>query len=108
MLEDEPHSAGLRGNSGHVLAVEVNDTFVGTLEPGDHAQERRLAAPARAEQCGERARRHLHGNPVERREVAEPLDDVAGVDHRVSSFGFSAVMRTSVVTAISASTTAAA
>ena len=46
------------------------------------------------------------GDVGERGEVTEALDDVACLDQRVSSLGLSAVIRTSVATAISASTTA--
>jgi hypothetical protein len=67
-----------------------------------------LPLPARPEQRRQRAGLDLDRDVVERGVVAEALDDVPCLDHRVSSFGFSAVIKSSVVTAISASTTAEA
>src|SRR6185436_7316551 len=75
---------------------------------GDDAEQRRLAAAARPEQGGERPRGHLDRHAVEGREVAEPLDDVPGDDHRVSSFGLKRVMSSSTAIASIASTTEAA
>ena len=49
----------------------------GSLEPGDDAQQRRLAAAARAEQRGQRPVRDVDGDVVERDEIAEALGHVA-------------------------------
>jgi hypothetical protein len=108
VLEDEADTAFLRRHSRNVLAFEEHLASIGTLEPGDHAQQRRLAAAARAEQRRQRPRFDLDRGVVQGREVAEALDDAPCLDQRVSSFGFSAVMSTRVATAINASTTAAA
>ena len=108
MLEDEAHASFLRSDARHVLAREDDLALVRSLEPGDHAQQRRLAAPARAEQRRQRPAGDVDGNAVESGEVTETLDDPARLDHRVSSFGFSVVIKTRVDTAINASTTAEA
>src|SRR5207244_915118 len=94
---------------GDVLAVEYDHARVGALEPGDHAQERRLAAPARAEQRGQRAALDLNRYVLERREGAEALGDVLdGDSHQDSSLRRNVVIASSVATAISASSTDAA
>ena len=67
-----------------------------------------LPLPLGPSRARERARFDLDRDVVERGEVAEALDDLPRLDHRVSSLGLSAVIRISVVTAMSASTTAAA
>ena len=77
VLEDEADAALLRRHAGRVLAGDEDLAGVGLLEPGDHAQQRRLAAAARAEQRGQRAGRDLERDVVERDEVAEPLRDCA-------------------------------
>ena len=105
MLEDEADAAFLRWPRGHVVAVEQDGPRVGTLEPGDHSQKRRLPAPARPEQRGQRSGRHLDGNIVQRDEVAEALGDSPCLDHRVSSLGRNRFIRSSVRIAISASRT---
>ena len=58
----------------HVLARDADVALVGLLEPGEHAQRRGLAAPARAEQ-----REELAGLDVE-------VDGVDG-DHRTEALG---------------------
>src|SRR4029077_10251137 len=108
MLEDESHASFLWSDARHVLALENDLALVGSLEPGDHAQQRRLAASARPEECGQRSGGDIDGNPVESREVTETLNDPMRLDHRVSSFGFSIVIKRRVDTAINASTTAEA
>src|SRR5438034_8348037 len=105
VLEDEAHVAAPWRASGHVLTLEPHLTSVWTLEACDHAQERRLPAPARSEQRGQRARRHLDGYVLERDELTEMLADATGLDHRVSSLGRSVFIRTSVTIASSASRT---
>ncbi len=80
VLEDEADAALLRGELGRVLAGDHDLARVGRLEARDHAQERRLAAAARAEQRGEGAGRHLQRDVVESDEVAEALRDPGGDD----------------------------
>ena len=75
VLEDEADARG-PGAACPVtfVAVDEDRARVGRLEPGDHAQQRRLAAAARAEQRGQRARRDLDRHVVERDEVAERFE----------------------------------
>ena len=108
VLEDEANAALLGRNARHVPPLETDPAGIRPLETGDDAQEGRLAAAARTEQRRQRPALDFYGDLVESGEVAEALDDSACLDHRVSSFGFIAVSRISVVTAISASTTAEA
>ena len=56
VLEDEADAALLRRERGRVVARRSDRARVGLLEPGDDAQQRRLAAAARAEQRGQRPR----------------------------------------------------
>src|SRR5205085_758346 len=109
VLEDEADPAALGRVPGHVLLGDQDLALVGPLEPGDHAQEGRLAAAARAEERGQRARRHLERHAVERDEVPEALRDPARHDaHLVSSLGRNRFIATSVAIAIAASSTDAA
>ena len=67
LLKDHVHFAVIRRNRGHVFALQNDAAFVRHLEAGDHAEGRRLAAPARAEQreelaLADRDRDVLHGS----------------------------------------------
>ena len=105
MLEDEADAAVLRRHPGRVLAEDDHLARVGLLEAGDHAQQGRLAAAARAEQRGQGARRHLERDVVEGGEVAEALRDSGDDDAQaVSSLGRISVIASSTITAMSAST----
>jgi hypothetical protein len=110
MLEDEADPALLRRPLGHVDAVQLDRSRFRPLEASDHAQERRLPAPARPEERGQRAGRHLDRDVVESSERPEALRERAGDDghQRVSSLGLNRLISTSVVIAISASTNDAA
>ena len=84
VLEDEADAALLRRERRRLLAGDEHVAGVGHLEPGDHAQQRRLAAAARAEQRGERAALDEDRDVVDRDEVPESLRDVTRLDrHRV-------------------------
>src|SRR5690606_4436679 len=85
VLEHEAHVAASCGQVRRVTTLDLDLAGVGHLEPGDDAQERRLAAPARAEQRREAAGRDGHGDVVERDEVAEGLADVADLDAHASA-----------------------
>ena len=85
MLEHEADAALLRDDVRDVAVADQDAAGVGRLEAGDDAQERRLAAAARAEQRGQRAVRDLDADIVERREVAEALRDVPRLDGHASS-----------------------
>jgi hypothetical protein len=49
-LEDHADVATLRGDTGDVASAEEHRAAVGGLEPREHAQRRRLAAPRGAEE----------------------------------------------------------
>ena len=74
-LEDRVHAAPVRRQRRDLDAVEEDATPVGPLETGEHAQQRRLAAAARAEQREELALLDVEGNAVDRLQRAEALRD---------------------------------
>ena len=77
----------------------------GLFEPRDDAQERRLAAAARAEQRRQRAGLDLERHVVERDELAEPLADAGDLDaHAGASFGLRKVIAMRTRMAMTAST----
>ena len=91
-LEHHRQVALGRRGAGGIQAVQVHRADVGLLEPGDHAQRRRLAGAGRAEQDEERAVGNVELQPVERLHGAERLrdpgrDDRAG--HRLTAFPLS-------------------
>ena len=112
VLEDEADPTLLRNDAGHVLVADHHAPGVGRLEPRDDPQERRLAAAARPQQGRERAVRNLDTDVVERREVAEALRDVLGVDGHVASWrscaGFTRLRTIRTITANAASNRAVA
>jgi hypothetical protein len=50
VLEHHPEIASFRGKAGNVSALQSDGATVRDLEPGQQAQERRLAATARTQQ----------------------------------------------------------
>src|SRR5579862_552014 len=106
VLEDEPDAAVLWRACRHVLVRDHDRARIRRLEPGDHAQQRRLAAPAWAEERRERARRNVDRDAVECRERAEPLRHVPRDDRhqRLASRGRTTDIATSTRIAIKAST----
>ena len=87
VLEDEADAALARRRGRDVLAVDHHRAGVRRLEPGDDAQQRRLAAPARAEQRGQRAVGDVDAHVAERLELAEVLVHVSDLDrHQGPSF----------------------
>ena len=79
VLKHEPDAALARLPVRRVLAVEQHAALVGRFEPGNDAQQRRLAAARRAEQRHELARAHLEADVAQGREAAERLADVPDV-----------------------------
>ena len=106
VLEDEADVAILRPAAGHVLVVDEDGSGVGRLEPRDHAQQRRLAAAARAEQGGQRPRADLDRHVVESDERPELLADIANDDRHQARdpFRWMRSMESSTMIAITAST----
>ena len=75
MLEHHAETPGDRLDPRYVLSVHYHASGIGTLEPGEEAQGRRLAASARPEQrqdlaALERERETIHGD-----DAVEPLDE---------------------------------
>src|SRR5262249_6867675 len=106
---DEAHAALLGRHAGDVAALDRDRARVRLLEPGDHAQQRRLAAAARAEERRQLPARHRQRDVVERGERAEALRDVEdGDSHQLVSFGLSTVIAIRTTTAMTASSADAA
>ena len=80
MLKHETDVAIARRLVGDVLVVADDRARVGDFEPGDDAQQRRLAGAGRAEQREQLAVRHVEADAVERGEVAELLRNVVDGD----------------------------
>ncbi len=99
VLEHEPDLAPLRGDVGHVLAVDLHAARVRELEPADDPQQRRLARARRPEQRGQRAVRDIEGHVVERHEVTKALRHVLDGDHVVRSLRCTMVISNSVMSA---------
>ena len=72
-LEDDAEVALRRRQMRHVAAGDLDAAGVLRLEPGDHAQQRGLAAARGAEEADELALLHLQRDVVERGEGAEAL-----------------------------------
>src|SRR5206468_4790184 len=85
VLEHEADAALLRRDGGRLAAGNEDLAHVRYLEPGDHAQQRRLAAATRAEEGGQRAAGDVDRDVVERGEVAELLGGVTSFDRHVAS-----------------------
>ena len=73
VLEHHADAALLRSHVRGVLAEDLDSALVGLLEAGDHPEERRLAAPARAEEGGQRPARDRERYVVESDEATEAL-----------------------------------
>ncbi len=73
MLEDETHVALARVHVSHVTAVKRHPAVVDLGQPGNGAQQRALAAAARAEQHQELALADVQGNVVDDRDALVPL-----------------------------------
>ena len=85
MLEDEADPPLLRAARRGVLAGDGEVAFIGIFQPGDDAQQRRLARAGGAEQGHELAGPDAEIDAVERGEIAEALDDAFQLDtHRPS------------------------
>src|SRR3954451_2862491 len=75
-LEDHPHVALVRRDARHVFPVDDDPSGVGSIEAGDDAERRRLAAARRAEQRQELALAELDLDSVERLDGAEVAVEV--------------------------------
>src|SRR5262249_4508504 len=110
VLEDHSDSARPRRQVRDVVVTQRDLAGVGLVKAGDHAQERRLAAAARAEKSRQRPLRNRDGDIIERDELPEPLRNFDNRDpHQLASPpGRNMRIATTVASAISASTTDAA
>src|SRR5258706_2913311 len=63
----------MRRRAGQILAVEQDAATVGTLQPGQHAQECRLAAAGGPEQSKELALEYVERQFVDRNTAGEGL-----------------------------------
>jgi hypothetical protein len=108
MLEHEADLALAHVDMGRVLAVEQHGAAVGHLEPGDDAQQRRLARPRRSEQRDQLAGADVEVEVVADDRLAEALVQVAHLDaHSLLSWTFSAALTRCSTTNFSTSVTSA-
>jgi hypothetical protein len=77
VLEDESHVAQIRRQVVDGAPVDAHRSRALAHEPGDHAQQRRLAAAGGAEQ------RHDLARPDGQRDVVDRRDMAVAVGHRV-------------------------
>src|SRR5204862_5063091 len=84
-LEDSVGGPLVRGQPGHVLALDQDAAGGRLLEAGDHAQRRRLSAAARPEEGEELAPTDVEIEVAHRDEVAEVLADALEADSRVTT-----------------------
>lgn len=92
VLEDETHGPALRRKPARVLASDLDPARRRSLETGDRAQHRGLAAAARSEQAAELARpeleRYAAQDLVFPEAEVKPLDAKQGRSgHRLSASG---------------------
>src|SRR6266566_5223742 len=79
-LEHDADVALVGGHAGEVGAVEPHPAAVGGQEPGDDAEQRRLATAGRPEQRDELTGADLEVQALDDRGLAEPLRDVDDVE----------------------------
>src|SRR5215208_1570964 len=110
VLEHHSDAAHAGRAIGDILVAHQHLPGVGRLQAGDDAQERRLAAPARPEQCRQRPFGDGDLDVRQGRELSEALRHVDHGDahYPTSSFGWKTRNNTTVAIAISASRTDAA
>ena len=84
ILEDhpDPPSLGRDGHPGpgHPAAADLDRARIGGVEPGDQAQDRRLAAAGRPEHRQHLAGPHVEVDVVDRDDVAERAPQAARLD----------------------------
>ena len=82
VLEHHVDRAQMRRHLRDVLAAEQDAALVRRLETGEHAQQRGLAAAARAEQRKKLPGADIQRQPVHRAEIAERLADPLDAQQR--------------------------
>ncbi|TVQ62545.1 MAG: ATP-dependent RNA helicase HrpA [Phycisphaerales bacterium] len=76
-----------QARAGQRLAIEQHPPLVGEDQPDQKAEERALAAPARADQGRGPPGLGPQADPVDRRHAVVPLDDRVGLQHRPQHSG---------------------
>src|SRR5436190_915099 len=100
--------ADVRIERAEGLVEQQHAAGIGFLQPGDHPQQRRLAAAARPEQGGQRPVGHVQADVVERQEISERLAHAFHRDaHQAISLRLSSCMADTATSAMRASTNAA-
>ena len=74
--------ADLLGLRDGVQPVDGHGSTVGTYESVEHADGRGLARAVRPEEAGDFAVSRIEADVLDRDDVAEPLVEIPGVDHR--------------------------
>ena len=87
VLEYRAHGTRFRRLASEVLPVEQDATTIGQIEPGNHSQQRRLAAAGRPEQREELARLDGERHVVDGGEIAEAPCHVFDFEQRHASAG---------------------
>ncbi len=85
VLKDEPDCPISRAGVGRVLALEQHRARIGSLQAGDDAQQRRLAAARGPEERDELSRGDGEAHVLHGREAAVRLGYVADVDRHSSN-----------------------
>jgi hypothetical protein len=80
MLEDETDVAPLGREPRRQLVADDHLAAVRLLQPGDDAQQRRLAATARSQQRGQRPVRHIDRDIIQCLERSKALAQMANRD----------------------------
>ena len=86
-LEHHVDRAAVGRDVGHVDPVDQDAPLAGRFEPGEHAQQGRLAAARGAEQREELAPLDIEADIVDRDERAEALGDGLELDERLECLG---------------------
>src|SRR3954463_5918897 len=87
MLEHEADIALLHGLLRSVLVAEIDGALGRPLQPGDQAQQRRLAGAGRTQQRDQLTRADIQRDVVERRKAVELLAHVGNANFHSKSSG---------------------
>ena len=82
VLEHQPEAAPVRRHLGEIVGIPRHVAGGARLQSRDHAQQRALATPARAEHTDDLAVAHVEAHAVERARAVVVELQVAGVQHQ--------------------------
>ena len=99
LLEHHVHRAAIRRHAAHALAADGDIPAIRSDEPGDHPQQRRLAAAGRTENGKETAAFDRERQGIHRHVIGEPLDH--GLRHQIRRVQSAAFTRSSTRPSIS-------